>query len=147
MRLLVQRVSRAKVSVNSQVSGEIGMGLLVFLGVTHSDTLKDVEYLAERCVKLRIFNDEAGKMNKSLLDVAGGILIISQFTLYADSRKGNRPGYSDAAVPELAESLYNKFIEKIATYNLAYGSGVFGADMDVDFCNQGPVTIMLESKK
>lgn len=147
MRLLVQRVSHAQVSVDGQVTGKIGEGLLVLVGVTHSDTIADVEYLSERCVKLRIFNDEEGKMNKSLLDVGGGMLIISQFTLYADTRKGNRPGYSDAANPELANDLYEKFIAKIAEKNIEYGSGVFGADMDVEFCNQGPVTILLESKK
>ncbi|MBQ9788845.1 MAG: D-tyrosyl-tRNA(Tyr) deacylase [Lentisphaeria bacterium] len=147
MRLLVQRVSHAQVSVDGQVTGKIGEGLLVLVGVTHSDTIADVEYLSERCVKLRIFNDEEGKMNKSLLDVGGGMLIISQFTLYADTRKGNRPGYSDAANPELANDLYEKFIAKIAEKNIEYGCGVFGADMDVEFCNQGPVTILLESKK
>ena len=147
MRLLVQRVSHAQVSVDGQVTGKIGEGLLVLVGVTHSDTIADVEYLSERCVKLRIFNDEEGKMNKSLLDVGGGMLIISQFTRYADTRKGNRPGYSDAANPELANDLYEKFIAKIAEKNIEYGCGVFGADMDVEFCNQGPVTILLESKK
>ena len=147
MRLLVQRVSHAQVSVDGQVTGKIGEGLLVLVGVTHSDTIADVEYLSERCVKLRIFNDEEGKLNKSLLDVGGGMLIISQFTLYADTRKGNRPGYSDAANPELANDLYEKFIAKIAEKNIEYGCGVFGADMDVEFCNQGPVTILLESKK
>ncbi len=147
MRLLVQRVSRAQVSVNGEITGKIGEGLLVLVGVTHSDTIKDVEYLVERVEKLRIFNDEEGKMNKSLRDINGSMLIISQFTLYADTRKGNRPGYSDAARPELANELYEKFIEKIAEKNITYGCGIFGADMDVDFCNQGPVTILLESKK
>jgi D-tyrosyl-tRNA(Tyr) deacylase len=147
MRLLVQRVSHAQVSVEGEITGKIGEGLLVLVGVTHDDTIKDVEYLSERCVKLRIFNDEEGKMNKSLLDIGGGMLIISQFTLYADTRKGNRPGYSDAARPELANELYEKFIEKIAEKNIPYGCGIFGADMDVEFCNQGPVTILLESKK
>lgn len=147
MRLLVQRVSRAQVSVNGEITGKIGEGLLVLVGVTHSDSIKDVEYLVERVEKLRIFNDEEGKMNKSLRDINGSMLIISQFTLYADTRKGNRPGYSDAARPELANELYEKFIEKIAEKNITYGCGIFGADMDVDFCNQGPVTILLESKK
>ena len=147
MRLLIQRVSHAQVSVNKQVTGKIGPGLLVLVGITHTDTEKDVEYLAERCVKLRIFNDDDGKMNRSLQDIGGEMLIISQFTLYADTRKGNRPGYSDAALPELANQLYEKFIEKIAEKNIQYGCGIFGADMDVEFCNQGPVTILLESKK
>jgi D-tyrosyl-tRNA(Tyr) deacylase len=147
MRLLIQRVSHAQVSVDKQITGKIGVGLLVLVGITHDDTEKDVEYLAERCVKLRIFNDDEGKMNRSLQDIGGEMLIISQFTLYADTRKGNRPGYSDAALPELANRLYEKFIEKIAEKNISYGCGIFGADMDVEFCNQGPVTILLESKK
>lgn len=149
MRALIQRVSHAKVSVDGEVTGNIEHGgILILLGVTHTDTVEDVKYLARRAVNLRIFHDDEGKMNRSLLDIGGGALVISQFTLYADSRKGNRPGYSDAADPDYAEKLYEEFKKEIQTYPLAeFGCGIFGAEMAVDFCNMGPVTIMLESKK
>lgn len=149
MRALIQRVSHAKVSVDGEVTGNIEHGgILILLGVTHTDTVEDVKYLARRAVNLRIFHDDEGKMNRSLLDIGGGALVISQFTLYADSRKGNRPGYSDAADPDHAEKLYEEFKKEIQTYPLAeFGCGIFGAEMAVDFCNMGPVTIMLESKK
>ena len=149
MRALIQRVSHAKVSVDGEVTGHIDKdGILILLGVTHSDTSEDVKYLARRAVNLRIFHDKEGKMNRSLLDIGGGALVISQFTLYADSRKGNRPGYSDAALPDYAEKLYEEFKKEIQTYPLSeFGCGIFGAEMAVDFCNMGPVTIMLESKK
>lgn len=149
MRALIQRVSHAKVSVDGEVTGNIEHGgILILLGVTHTDTVEDVKYLARRAVNLRIFHDDEGKMNRSLLDIGGGALVISQFTLYADSRKGNRPGYSDAANPDHAEKLYEEFKKEIQTYPLAeFGCGIFGAEMAVDFCNMGPVTIMLESKK
>ena len=149
MRALIQRISHAKVTVDGEVTGRVDNGgILIFLGVTHSDTSEDVKYLARRAVNLRIFHDEDGKMNRSLLDIGGGALVISQFTLYADSRKGNRPGYSDAALPDYAEKLYEEFKTELQTYPLAeFGCGIFGAEMEVDFCNMGPVTIMLESKK
>ena len=149
MRALIQRISHGQVSVDGKITGKVDNGgILILLGVTHSDTVEDVKYLARRAVNLRIFHDDEGKMNRSLLDVGGGALVISQFTLYADSRKGNRPGYSDAALPEYAEKLYEEFKKEIQTYPLAeFGCGIFGAEMAVDFCNMGPVTIMLESKK
>ena len=149
MRALVQRISHGKVTVDGEVTGRVDKGgLLILLGVTHSDTSEDVKYLARRVVNLRIFHDDEGKMNRSLLDVGGGALVVSQFTLYADSRKGNRPGYSDAALPDYAEKLYEEFKTEIQTYPLSeFGCGIFGAEMAVDFCNMGPVTIMLESKK
>ena len=149
MRALIQRVSHARVSVGGEITGHIDKdGILILLGVTHSDTVEDVKYLARRAVNLRIFHDDEGKMNRSLLDIGGGALVISQFTLYADSRKGNRPGYSDAALPDHAEKLYEEFKSELQTYPLAeFGCGIFGAEMMVDFCNMGPVTIMLESKK
>ena len=149
MRALIQRVSHARVSVGGEITGHIDKdGILILLGVTHSDTVEDVKYLARRAVNLRIFHDDEGKMNRSLLDIGGGALVISQFTLYADSRKGNRPGYSDAAAPDYAEKLYEEFKKEIQTYSLSeFGCGIFGAEMAVDFCNMGPVTIMLESKK
>ncbi len=149
MRALIQRISHGQVSVDGQITGKVeNGGILILLGVTHSDTIEDVKYLARRAVNLRIFHDDEGKMNRSLLDVGGGALVVSQFTLYADSRKGNRPGYSDAAAPELAEHLYEEFKKELQTYPLAeFGCGIFGAEMAVDFCNMGPVTIMLESKK
>ena len=110
MRALIQRVSHARVSVGGEITGHIDKdGILILLGVTHSDTVEDVKYLARRAVNLRIFHDDEGKMNRSLLDIGGGALVISQFTLYADSRKGNRPGYSDAANPDYAEKLYEEF--------------------------------------
>ena len=149
MRALIQRISHGKVTVDGEITGQVNNGgILIFLGVTHTDTSEDVRYLARRAVNLRIFHDDEGKMNRSLLDIGGGALVISQFTLYADSRKGNRPGYSDAAAPEHAEKLYEEFKKEIQTYPLTeFGCGIFGAEMAVDFCNMGPVTIMLESKK
>lgn len=149
MRALIQRISHGKVSVDGKITGKVDNGgILILLGVTHDDTTEDVKYLARRAVNLRIFHDDEGKMNRSLLDIGGGALVVSQFTLYADSRKGNRPGYSDAAAPEHADFLYEEFKKELQTYPLAeFGCGVFGAEMEVDFCNMGPVTIMLESKK
>ena len=147
MRALLQRVSSAMVKIDGQVSGQISHGLLIFLGVTHSDTEQDCEFLADKCAGLRIFKDEQDKMNLSLLDVGGAALIVSQFTLYADSRKGRRPGYTDAALPEQAEALYEKFIEAVRNKGVKVETGRFGADMQVEIHNDGPVTLMVESKK
>lgn len=145
MRALVQRVAYARVTVAGRCVGEIGHGLLVLLGVTAGDTPELAERLAQKVAKLRIFNDEAGKMNRSVQDVAGGVLVVSQFTLYADARKGNRPSYLAAASPELAIPLYERFAEALAALGLEVARGEFGANMDVALLNQGPVTIWLDS--
>ncbi len=147
MRAVVQRVSRAKVSVNGAVSGEIGPGLLVLLGVGHSDTEIDVNYLAEKIVGLRIFEDEEGKMNRSVADIGGGVLTVSQFTLYGDVRRGKRPSFDAAAVPEVARRLYELFVEKIRATGLRCETGRFQEMMQVELVNEGPVTILLDSGK
>ena len=148
MRAVVQRVKQANVSVNGSVLNTIDKGLLIFLGVTTTDTHEAAEYLAQRCANLRIFEDEQGKMNLSVKDIAGNALVISQFTLYADTRKGNRPSFIDAAPPTIAEPLYEKFVQflrnEIETRRVS--TGVFGAMMDIALINDGPVTILLESK-
>ena len=147
MRAVVQRVSSSRVTVDNVVTGEINQGLLVLLGVTHEDTSKDVDYMIDKVLNLRIFEDENGKMNLSLKDINGELLIVSQFTLYGDCRKGRRPGFSDAARPEVAIPLYEEFIEKARKQNIKVGTGKFGADMMVDIANNGPVTILLDSQK
>lgn len=146
MRALIQRVSKASVSIDGETVGRIGEGIVILLGVTHEDAEKDADYLAEKCANLRIFEDENGKMNLSTVDVGGNALIVSQFTLYGDTRKGRRPSYSDAALPEKAIPLYEYFIEKVKESGLSVATGRFGARMDVDIHNQGPVTLMIESK-
>ena len=146
MKALVQRVKKASVSVDGEVIGEIGNGLLVFIGVTHGDTEEDAAYLAKKIAHLRIFRDENDKMNLSLLDIGGGALVVSQFTLYGDCRKGRRPGFSDAAEPELADRLYEKFVELLRLQGVRQvETGRFAADMLVKLENDGPVTLMLES--
>jgi D-tyrosyl-tRNA(Tyr) deacylase len=145
MRALLQRVSRASVRVEGQVTGAIERGLLVLLGIGQGDSETQVRLLVEKMVQLRIFEDEAGKMNLSLLDIRGAVLVVSQFTLYANVRKGRRPGFTAAAPPELAEPLCERFKEAVAAYGLTVASGVFGAFMNVELLNQGPVTIWLDS--
>jgi D-aminoacyl-tRNA deacylase len=147
MRAVVQRVSRAKVSVNGVVSGEIGLGLLVLLGVGHPDTESDVNYLAEKIAGLRIFGDEDGKMNRSVRDVGGSVLAVSQFTLYGDLRRGKRPSFDDAAPPDRARRLYDLFVERIRTAGLPCETGRFQEMMQVELVNEGPVTILLDSGK
>ena len=152
MRAVVQRVKKASVKIQNTsdgdyINGEIDKGLLIFLGITHEDNDKDLDYIADKISGLRIFEDEQGKMNLSIDDIKGEILLISQFTLYGDCRKGRRPGFSDAARPEIAIPLYNKAIEMIKSKNISIEVGVFGADMLVDIQNDGPVTILLESSK
>ena len=144
LRALVQRVSRASVSVDDQVVGSIGGGLCVLVGVTHDDTEALARKLAERLWKLRIFTDADDKMNLSVADVGGSLLVISQFTLYADTRKGNRPSYIDAARPETAEPLIELLISHLRSLGATVETGSFGADMSVDIVNDGPVTISLE---
>jgi len=147
VRAVVQRVTRASVSVEGRVVGQIGPGLLVLLGVASGDTEKDAEQLAERVVNLRIFPDEAGNMNRSVLEARGGILVVSQFTLLGDARKGRRPSFIDAAPPEEANRLYECFATRAADSGLDVARGVFRAMMDVELVNQGPVTILLDSRK
>ncbi|MBC5997577.1 D-tyrosyl-tRNA(Tyr) deacylase [Romboutsia ilealis] len=147
MRAVVQRVSSSKVTVEGQVTGEINKGLLVLLGVTHEDTSKDVDYIIDKTLNLRIFEDENEKMNLSLKDIGGELLVVSQFTLYGDCRKGRRPSFSTAARPEHATPLYEEFIERVKAEGINVGTGQFGAHMMVDLTNDGPVTILLDSSK
>lgn len=145
MRALIQRTSGASVTVDGEKIGEIGVGLCVFLGIGCADTEKDAEWLAEKLINLRIFEDDAGKMNLSLRDVDGEMLIISQFTLYGDCRTGRRPSFDNAALPEKAEPLYQFFIDTVVRKGIITAAGVFGADMKVSLLNDGPVTFMIES--
>ena len=147
MRAVVQKVSSSKVTVDEEVIGQINHGLLVLLGVTHDDTSKDVDYMVDKVTNLRIFEDEDEKMNLSLKDVGGEILAVSQFTLYGDARRGRRPSFSDAARPEVANPLYEEFVEKIKKQGINVGTGKLGAHMMVNLTNDGPVTILLESRK
>ncbi|WP_298704141.1 D-aminoacyl-tRNA deacylase [uncultured Veillonella sp.] len=147
MRAVVQRVSKASVTVDGDVVGNIGQGVLVLLGVGKEDTDKDAKYLAEKIVNLRIFEDDAEKMNLSLLDIQGSVLAVSQFTLYGDVRKGRRPGFDQAAPPAEANRLYEIFVEAVKALNCPVETGVFQADMKVELINDGPVTILLDSQK
>lgn len=144
MRLLIQRVSKASVTVDQQIISSIGKGLLVLLGVGHGDGEAQAAFLAEKTANLRIFEDEQGKTNLSILDVKGDAIVVSQFTLYADARKGRRPSFTDAALPEIAEPLVNRFVELLRGYGVPTQTGKFGADMKVEIHNDGPVTIWLE---
>ncbi len=147
MRAVIQRVQSASVSVNGEITGKTDGGLLIYLGVGFGDTLEDLEYIYRKTVNLRIFSDEDGKMNKSLKDMGKGVLIVSQFTLYGDVRKGTRPSFSTSAPPDEAELLYEAFKSKFKEDNIKAEYGVFGADMKVSSVNDGPVTILLDSKK
>lgn len=147
MRAVVQKVSSSKVTVDEEVVGQINQGLMVLLGVTHDDTSKDVDYIVDKITNLRIFEDAQGKMNLSLKDVNGEVLAVSQFTLYGDARRGRRPSFSDAARPEVANPLYEEFVQKVKNQGINVGTGKFGAHMMVDLTNDGPVTILLESRK
>lgn len=144
MRALVQRVRSARVGVGGQTVGEVGPGLLVFLGVGYGDTHLEADLLAAKIVKLRIFNDAAGKMNLNVRDAGNAALVVSQFTLYADTTRGNRPSFTDAAPPARAEALYDYFAEVLRRTGLSVATGVFGADMQVSLTNNGPVTIWVE---
>ncbi|HSB08701.1 MAG TPA: D-aminoacyl-tRNA deacylase [Blastocatellia bacterium] len=147
MRAVVQRVTTARVEVAGQTVGEIGAGLLVLLGVARDDTAEDADYLGEKTVNLRIFHDEEGKMNRSLLEIEGAMLVVSQFTLYGDVRRGRRPSYSDAAEPEKANQLYEYFVERVRSCGVTVETGVFQAMMQLSLTNDGPVTILLDSRK
>jgi len=147
MRAVIQRVAEAKVTIAGSVKGAIGPGLVVLLGVEDADTAEDIEWLSGKIVRLRIFNDDSGVMNRSVLEAGGDILLISQFTLFASTKKGNRPSYTRAARPEIAVPLYEKFIARL-THDLGkpVQTGEFGAHMDVSLTNDGPVTIIMDSK-
>lgn len=147
MRAVVQRVKQASVTIDGVTVGEISQGLMVLLGVGKEDTKQDAAYLAEKIAGLRIFTDAGDKMNLSVQDIQGGILVVSQFTLYADCRKGKRPGFSDAALPETAIPLYEEFVTNLKALGLPVATGQFGADMLVSIDNDGPVTILLDSGK
>lgn len=145
--MVLQRVNEAHVDVSGVTVGAIQTGLLVLVGVTHADTEKDAEYLADKIVHLRIFPDQAGRMNRSLIEAGGALLVISQFTLYGDCRKGRRPSFDDAAPPEQAQTLYEYFVERLRADNRIIETGVFQAEMEVHLVNDGPVTFVLESNK
>ena len=144
MRVILQRTSDVEVWIDDQCHSKTGSGLLLLFGTKDGDSEKSCSYLAEKVVNLRIFEDEAGKMNLSALDMKGDIMVVSQFTLYADTRKGRRPSFNSAMEPVEAERLYNKFIENLKRFDLKVESGIFGAKMDLRFNNNGPVTILLE---
>jgi D-aminoacyl-tRNA deacylase len=145
MRACIQRVSEARVSVAGEVTGSIGRGLAVLLGVAPTDGAKEVEWLAEKLIHLRIFEDDAGKMNRSLVESGGAMLVVSQFTLFGDARKGRRPSFTDAAPPEIAERLYNEFVARVRGMGVEVQTGVFRAHMDVALVNDGPVTLWIDT--
>jgi D-aminoacyl-tRNA deacylase len=147
MRVVVQRSKEASVTVDGKITGQISKGLVLLVGVTHDDTSADIEFVAEKVVNLRIFEDEHQKMNHSLLDVNGEILSVSQFTLYGDCRKGRRPNFMDAARPEHALEIYDTFNSVLRAKGIKVETGIFGAMMDVSLTNDGPVTLIIESKK
>ena len=144
---MIQRVSEASVAISNEIVGEIKDGLLVLLGVAREDAPADVDYLAEKIINLRIFADDQGKMNRSLLETGGEMLVVSQFTLYGDARRGRRPSYSDAADPAKANELYEYFVERVRSFGIKTETGVFQAMMRVGSINEGPVTILLDSQK
>ena len=147
MKIVLQRVREAYVKIAGKIVGEIDHGILIFLGIEHEDNMEDIDWLAGKVSRLRIFSDEAGKMNRSIQDVGGEFLVISQFTLHASTRKGNRPSYIKAAKPEVAIPLYEKFVEKLQSESgLKVATGEFGGDMKVGLVNDGPVTIIIDSK-
>ncbi len=148
MRVVIQRVQEASVTIENSIVGEVGLGLLVLLGIEESDTLEDIDYLVKKLNQLRIFSDEEGKMNASIQDVDGSFLVVSQFTLHASTKKGNRPSFIRAAHPDQAIPLYNVFISALNKFaNVSVETGEFGADMKVRLLNDGPVTLLLDSKE
>ena len=147
MRTVIQRVSRASVSVENKITAQIEVGLLVLLGIIPEDSEEDINWLSKKIVNLRIFGDDAGVMNRSVLDINGDIIVVSQFTLHASTKKGNRPSYIKAAKPEIAIPLYEKFVTRLSSdLGKTIGTGIFGADMKVDLLNDGPVTIIMDTK-
>ena len=147
MRAVVQRVKQSSVIVDDEIVAEIGKGLLVLLGISKDDGINDIKWLADKIVHLRIFEDELGKMNKSVLEVGGELLVVSQFTLYGDCRKGRRPNYMEALSGEEANKLYEAFVEECKKEGLIVQTGIFGANMEVNIVNDGPVTLLIDSKK
>lgn len=145
MRAVIQRVSRSQVKVDGAITGEISRGLLVLLGITHDDTKEKAIWLADKCANLRILPDQEGKMNLNVVEVGGGILVVSQFTLYGDCSKGKRPGFSAAARPEIAEPLYQEFSKRLRLLGINTQNGIFGANMEVKLLNDGPVTLIAEA--
>lgn len=144
MKIVIQRVRRSSVEVKGVITGSIKQGLLLLVGITHADTRKEADYLAEKCVNLRIFEDENGKMNLSAQDIQGEILAVSQFTLYGDTARGRRPGFEMAAQPEMASALFSYFVDKLRLSGLKIQTGIFGEDMKVELLNDGPATFILE---
>ncbi len=148
MRTLTQRVTRASVTIDGRVSGQIGPGLLILLGIEGADTSDDIDWLCGKLTRLRIFGDEAGKMNRSVLDVDGDLLVVSQFTLFASTKRGNRPGFTRSAGPDVAVPLYEQFVVRLAEVaGRPVATGEFGADMQVELVNDGPVTIWMDSRE
>ena len=146
MKVVLQRTKQASVTVNQEVTGSISHGYMLLVGITHEDTMKDVDYCARKVAEIRLFEDEEGKMNRSIHEVGGQILSVSQFTLYADTKKGRRPSFINAARPDIAKPLWDAFNDALRANGLHVETGIFGADMDVALVNNGPVTIIIESK-
>ena len=146
LKIIVQRVVSARVSIDDKIYSSINKGILAFLGITHNDTEQDIKYCIEKLINLRIFSDSEGKLNRSLLDTGGELMIVSNFTVYGDTRKGRRPSYTASANPENAEKLYNLFLEKLADYNVLFKSGKFREHMKISLENDGPVTLIINSK-
>ena len=147
MRVVIQCVSEASVRIDGQIYSQIQKGLLIFLGVEHSDTEKDVEWISKKIVNLRIFSDENNQMNKSVIDIKGQLLVVSQFTLHSKTKKGNRPSFIKAARPEFAKPLYEAFLKRLSVYSQSLVlTGKFGANMQVNLCNDGPITLIIDSK-
>ncbi|MDE7263422.1 MAG: D-tyrosyl-tRNA(Tyr) deacylase, partial [Anaeroplasmataceae bacterium] len=147
MRVVVQRAKEARCIVENSVTGQIDFGYMLLVGFTHKDTQQEIKLLAKKVMGLRIFTDDAGKLNRSIIDVKGSILAISQFTLYGDARKGNRPSFIEAMGYDLAIEMFQQFVEELRSYGVRVETGVFGADMQIEFTNSGPVTIILDSKE
>lgn len=146
MRALIQRVKKASVTVDEKITGSIDHGLCVLVAAHETDTETDIDYIVKKILAMRIFNDDDGKLNYNLMRVGGGLLLVSQFTLYADTKKGNRPSFFDAAPPALAEKLYNQTVTKFREHGMSIQTGLFGAEMQVSLVNDGPITIWLDSK-